>query len=97
MNLKNYLIKKKENEMEKIKDLQDLKERAKDGWLNCRVVLNYSCFSRKYLWWFNDKFVVWNLIDDSTQELSPDELFDSGLTIIGDALNKSCLYAEKGF
>lgn len=63
------------------------------------VLLNGGFISRKNITYADEldetgryKFEVYNHIDDTTQILTFDELFDRNKTLIGEALGKGALY-----
>ena len=64
-----------------------------DG-LNCYVLLNYGLHSSKSIHYENGVYWIWNLIDDTEQELTEEQLFDRSLTIIGDAMKSGNLFQD---
>ena len=80
-----------------IKTLKQLKELAvADGGLDCYILLNGGLRSSKNIRYSpnNHRFYVGNLIDDSEQELTEDQIFDCVYTHIGEAMKKSALIID---
>lgn len=80
--------------MNPIRDIQELKELAKQG-CECFILLNYGLRSSKNIKWNEEeaKFWIHHEIDDTEEFLTEQELFDEEITSIGKALNKGCLIA----
>ena len=92
-----------DEEQEKYKQVKSLAELIQkiqtniengDEPVEIMVVLNYGVYSRKTITFADeeDKFEVFNFIDDTTQILSVDDLFDQAKTNIGKALQVGALY-----
>ena len=60
------------------------------------ILLNYNLISRKRIEWDDEenRFFIFNLIDDTEQILKEDQLMDRGYTNIGYAITKGALYRE---
>lgn len=92
-----------DEEQEKYKQVKNLAELIQkiqtniengDEPVEIMVVLNQGAYSRKTITFADeeDKFEVFNFIDDTTQILSVDDLFDQTKTNIGKALQVGALY-----
>lgn len=81
----------------RIRTIQQLKELAKseDG-LDCFILLNGGLRSSKHIRYYPDdeSFYVLNLIDDSEQELTEDQILDSAYSNIGQAMENGCLIKD---
>lgn len=80
-----------------IKTLKQLKElTVADGGLDCYILLNGGLRSSKNIRYSPDdhRFYVLNLIDDSEQELTEDQIFDRVYTHIGEAMKKNALIID---
>jgi len=79
--------------MKKITSIEQLKKLSKDKSLECSIVLKGSLRSSKIVDYFeeSDTFVVENLIDGSSQTLSPKQLNDRSITNIGHAIQCGAL------
>lgn len=79
----------------KIRTIDQLKELAKNG-LDCFILLNGGLRSSKHIRYYPDenRFYVLNLIDDSEQELTENQIMDKGYTNIGAAMQKSALIMD---
>ena len=87
---------KQEIKDKRITTIQQLKELAKDDGLNCSILLNGNLRSSKYIRYYPDdnSFYVFNLIDDSEQELTKSQIQDSAYTNIGEAMEKGALIKD---
>ena len=78
----------------KINNLEEIKERAKDG-VDLVINLGGGLRSSKYLQYIPEqkhkKFWLWNLVDDTTEQLSESELLKHN---IGIAMSNGNLYLE---
>lgn len=92
-----------DEEQEKYKQVKNLAELIQKIQINIEngdepveimVVLNQGAYSRKTITFADEeyKFEVFNFIDDTTQILSVDDLFDQAKTNIGKALQVGALY-----
>ena len=79
----------------KIRTIDQLKELAKNG-LDCFILLNGGLRSSKHIRYYPDenRFYVLNLIDDSEQELTENQIMDKGYTNIGAAMQKGALIMD---
>jgi len=79
----------------RIRTIRQLKKLAKNG-LECFILLNGGLRSSKYISYHpeENKFYVFNYIDDSEQELTESQLLDSEYTNIGQALEKGALIMD---
>ena len=86
---------KQESVDRRIKTIEQLKELAKNG-LDCFILLNGGLRSSKHVRYYPDdnSFYVFNLIDDSEQELTEDQILDSGYSNIGEAMKKGALIKD---
>jgi hypothetical protein len=81
----------------RIKTIEQLKELAKDeDGLDCFILLNGNLRSSKHIRYYPDdnSFYVFNLIDDSEQELTESQILDSAYTNIGEAMRKGALIMD---
>ena len=86
---------KQETEDKRIRTIEQLKELAKNG-LDCFILLNSGLRSSKHIRYYPDdnSFYVLNLIDDSEQELTEDQILDSEYSNIGEAMKKGALIKD---
>ena len=88
---------KQEIKDKRIRTIEKLKElaRAESG-LDCYILLNGNLRSSKHIRYYPDdnSFYVLNLIDDSEQELTEDQILDSGYSNIGEAMKKGALIKD---
>ena len=88
---------KQEPEDKRIRTIEKLKElaRAESG-LDCYILLNGNLRSSKHIRYYPDdgNFYVFNLIDDSEQELTEAQIVDSSYTNIGEAMKKGALIKD---
>lgn len=90
----------KQERYKQVKNLAELIQKIQtniengDEPVEIMVVLNHGAYSRKTIAFADeeDKFEVFNFIDDTTQILSVDDLFDQAKTNIGKALEIGALY-----
>ena len=90
------MAKKKDND-KRIMTIGKLKQLAgRISGLDCFILLNGGLKSSKHIRYISEhkKFLVWNLIDDSEQELTENQLFDGSLTNIGEAMKKGGLIID---
>ena len=87
--------------MEEIKDkrirtIGQLKKLAVDGGVDCFILLNGGLSSSKHIEYFPDdnSFYVFNLIDDSEQELTESQILDRSYSNIGKAMKKGALIMD---
>jgi len=88
---------KQETKDRRIKTIQHLKELAKDeNGLDCFILLNGGLRSSKHIRYYPDdnSFYVFNLIDDSEQELTESQILDKAYTNIGEAMEKGALIMD---
>ena len=80
------------SEDKRIRDIEQLKAEAKEG-LDCFILLNGGLRSSKHIWYEEESnlFAVTNEIDDTHQEMTPDEIMDQEMTNIGEAMVKGAL------
>ena len=78
----------------RIEQLKDLAKR--ENGLNCFILLNGGLRSSKYIRYHPDdnSFFVLNLIDDSEQELTENQILDKAYTNIGEAMEKGSLIVD---
>jgi len=78
-----------------IRNIEQLKELAKDG-LDCFILLNGGLRSSKHIRYYpgDNSFYVLNLIDDSEQELTESQILDKAYTNIGEAMEKGALIMD---
>ena len=86
---------KQKTEDKRIKTIEQLKELAKNG-LDCFILLNGGLRSSKHIRFHPDdnSFYMFNLIDDSEQELTETQILDSAYTNIGEAMKKGALIMD---
>ena len=79
----------------RIRTIEQLKELAKNG-LDCFILLNGGLRSSKHIKYYPDdnSFYVFNLIDDTEQELTESQILDKAYTNIGDAMEKGALIMD---
>ena len=88
---------KQETKDKRIRTIEQLKELAKDkAGLDCYILLNGGLRSSKHIRYYPDdnSFFVWNLIDDSEQELTESQILDREYTNIGEAMEKGALIMD---
>ena len=81
----------------RIKTIEQLKELAKnENGLDCFILLNGGLRSSKHIRYYPDdnSFYVFNLIDDSEQELTEAQILDGGYSNIGEAMKKGALIKD---
>jgi len=78
--------------MKQIKDIKELKEIAKDEYIDCFIKLNGGIRYSKDIQFAEGKFYVFNSIDGTDDELTEEQLFDIDYSDVGDALNKGALF-----
>ena len=81
----------------RIRTIMQLKELAKDeNGLDCFILLNGGLRSSKHIRYYPDdnSFYVFNLIDDSEQELTESQILDIAYTNIGEAMKKGALIMD---
>ena len=79
----------------RIRTIEQLKELAKNG-LDCFILLNGGLRSSKHIRYYPDdnSFYVFNLIDDTEQELTESQILDKAYTNIGEAMEKGALIMD---
>lgn len=85
------------NKDKRIKTIEQLKELAKDEkGLDCHIQFNGGLRSSKHVRYYPDdnSFYILNSIDDSEQELSESQIFDSTYSNIGKAIKKGVLIMD---
>ena len=88
---------KQETKDKRIRPIEQLKELAKDeSGLDCYILLNGNLRSSKHIRYYPDdnSFYVFNLIDDSEQELTEVQILDGGYSNIGEAMKKGALIKD---
>ena len=87
---------KQQTKDKRVRTIEQLKELAKDDGLDCYILLNGGLRSSKHIRYFPDdnSFYVFNLIDDSEQELTEAQILDSGYSNIGEAMKKGALIKD---
>ena len=88
---------KQESKDKRIRTIEQLKELAADeSGLDCYILLNGGLRSSKHIRYYPDdnSFFVFNLIDDSEQELTEVQILDSGYSNIGEAMEKGALIKD---
>jgi hypothetical protein len=88
---------KQETKDRRIMTIEQLKELAKgENGLDCFILLNGNLRSSKHIRYYPDdnSFFVFNLIDDSEQELTESQILDSAYSNIGEAMNKGALIMD---
>jgi len=82
----------------KITSIDELKKLAIDeqGSLECFILLNGGVISRKLIDYDEDKKTFWilNMVDDTKQRLTEEELNDEKRTNIGKAIKLGSFYLE---
>jgi hypothetical protein len=81
----------------RIKTIEQLKNLAKgENGLGCFILLNGGLRSSKHIRYYPDdnSFYVFNLIDDSEQELTEAQILDGGYSNIGEAMKKGALIKD---
>ena len=86
---------KQETKDRRVRTIDQLKELAKNG-LDCFILLNGGLRSSKHIRYYPDdnSFYVFNLIDDSEQELTEAQILDGGYSNIGEAMKKGALIKD---
>ena len=86
---------KQETKDRRVRTIDQLKELAKNG-LDCFILLNGGLRSSKHIRYYPDdnSFYVFNLIDDSEQELTEAQILDSGYSNIVEAMKKGALIKD---
>ena len=86
---------KQKTEDRRIRNIEQLKELAKNG-LDCFILLNGGLRSSKFIQYDPDEksFYVFNLIDDTEQELTESQILDSNYTNIAEAMRKGALIMD---
>ncbi len=86
---------KQKNKDRRIRNIEQLKELAKNG-LDCFILLYGRLRSSKFIQYDPDDkmFYVFNLIDDTEQNLTEEQILDSRYTNIGEAMQKGALIIE---
>ena len=86
---------KQQTKDKRVRTIEQLKELAKNG-LDCFILLNGNLRSSKHIRYYPDSnsFYVFNLIDDSEQELTEAQILDSAYTNIGEAMKKGALIMD---
>ena len=85
----------------KITSIEELKklsnENENGGLLECFIALNGGVISRKLISYDSDtnKFWVCNMIDDTEEELTEEEINNDELTNIGKAIRLGSFYLEE--
>ena len=87
---------KQETKDKRIRTIQQLKELAKKGGLECYILLNGCLRSSKHISYCPEQncFYVYNYIDDSEQKLTEAQILDSEYSNIGEAMEKGCLIKD---
>ena len=88
---------KQETKDKRIRTIEQLKELAKrKNGLDCFILLNGGLRSSKHIRYYPDdnSFYVFNLIDDSEQELTESQMLDSAYSNIGEAIKKGALIMD---
>ena len=88
---------KQETKDRRIRTIEQLKELAADeNGLDCFILLNGGLRSSKHIryWPDDNSFYVFNLIDDSEQELTQSQILDSAYSNIGEAMKKGALIMD---
>ena len=86
-----------ESKDKRIRTIEQLKELAKnEKGLDCHILFNGGMRSSKHVRYYPDdnSFYILNFIDDSEQELSESQIFDSAYSNIGKALKKGVLMKD---
>jgi len=88
---------KQEIKDKRIRTIEKLKElaRAESG-LDCYILLNGGLRSSKHIRYYPDdnSFYVFNLIDDSEQELTEAQILDKSFSNIAEAMEKGALIRD---
>ena len=86
---------KQETKDRRVRTIDQFKELAKNG-LDCFILLNGGLRSSKHIRYYPDdnSFYVFNLIDDSEQELTEAQILDGGYSNIGEAMEKGALIMD---
>ncbi len=82
--------------MNQIKTLNELKTLAqRECGVDCYITLNFGAKSSKHISYDvgGKKFFILNLIDDSEDELTEEQIMDKDYTLIGEAIKKGSLIA----
>ena len=79
----------------KITTIDELKKLAAgpDG-LDCAIALQGGLKSSKHIAYKSPMFYIWNLMDDTTDILTEEQLFDRSFSNVGYALSQGMLFAE---
>ena len=80
----------------RVESLQELREAACEG-ASFLISLGSDLVSKKWIVWdeSRDTFLIHNYIDNSEQELNPEEVMNNQLTLIGEAMEKGKLYLDE--
>jgi len=91
-------MKKKTRHQYRIWDISELKKLALNNDFECFIVLNGGLRSSKVIRYNPKKkkcWYIWNLIDDSQQDLTLEQLRKPSYTNVGKALKLGALWYEK--
>lgn len=77
----------------RIASIEQLKELAKNG-ADCFILLRGCLRSSKHIWYYpeENRFDVFNDIDDSEEELTESQILDGAYTHIGEAMMNGTLF-----
>lgn len=81
-----------------IRDISQLKKHAgKDGGDEFYILLNYGGRSSRHISYSkaSNTFYILNYIDSSYAKLTEKDIFDSKITMVGDAINNKCFFKYK--
>jgi hypothetical protein len=81
---------------QKISSLEELKEAARNGAEFFILLAGGLLRSSKYISYdpMEDRFWIWNLIDDSEQSLLAKNVMEKQYTNIGEAIQNGCFYRD---
>lgn len=88
---------KRNDEYKKISTIEELKTASNvDGGAEFFILLNYGLRSSKHIDYDEDtdKFWVLNMIDDSEQTLTPEQIMDKSITNIGYAMDNGAFFQD---
>lgn len=79
----------------RITTIEQLKRLAEDG-MDCFILLNGGLRSSKHIRYFpeDNSFYIFNYIDETCQQLTEDQIFNSDHTNIGKAMKQGALIMD---
>lgn len=92
----NWLREAEKPKYTQVKTFEEVKKLAsRDGGADFIIALNFGINASYHLSWDGEKIWVFSMVDDSEQELTPEEFMDPGQTNFKEAMEKGALYHEQ--